>query len=502
MSVDSVHPEFEARVADWSVISDVYRGQRAVKNAGFRYLPPTPAQVIDGVGSTASIGYKSWASMRDRAVFPEVFSETVKTLMGVMHRKHAVFELPSRLRGFLQRATPHGEGLQQLLERINEEQLIYGRCGLHIDPVDGALPNELPNVLLYSAVRIRNWDDGSIGAPDRQNLNLVVLDESEYVREAGDLDWDRKEKYRVLWLGNLEANEPASASPAYYVKEVPDGGDFDPSDPLEPRIAGRGPAALPFVFINSRDVVPSVDNPPLLSVANRALSAYRMDADFRTALFMTSQETLVIRGEIVDDAAADTRVGAGAVIRCEVDGGASYVGVSGVGLRESRDARDSDIADAVHCGARLIDTRGKEAESGEALRMRVSSRTASLHQVALTGAMGLTSALRAAARWMGLSEAEVESIQVRPNVDFADERVDGRTLVDIMEAKGRGLPWSMRSIHAYLRDHEMTGYDFDEELALIEEEDPISQATLGVPAGLPGPGGGGGGEGDGAGDGE
>ncbi|MBD4208505.1 hypothetical protein GUH47_21445, partial [Xanthomonas citri pv. citri] len=53
------------------------------------------------------------------------------------------------------------------------------------------------------------------------------------------------------------------------------------SDYIEPTIRGKTLNRIPFVFINSKDIVARPDDPPLLGLVNLALAIYRGDADYR-----------------------------------------------------------------------------------------------------------------------------------------------------------------------------------------------------------------------------
>src|SRR5690554_4386260 len=97
-------------------------------------------------------------------------------------------------------ATIHGESLAMLLRRINTEQLITGRLGLLADlPEEPDPANPMPYIATYIAEAILNWDDAE-EVDGYNSLNLVVLDESGFIRDA-DFQWKQIKKYRVLQLG-------------------------------------------------------------------------------------------------------------------------------------------------------------------------------------------------------------------------------------------------------------------------------------------------------------
>lgn len=181
---------------------------------------------------------------------------------------------------------------------------------------------------------------------------------------------------------------------------------------------------------------------------------------------MQGQDTLVIIGSTDDE---EIRAGAGAHISVPMGGNAKYIGTDSKGLAEMRESMIQDKKEAAESGGKLLDTRAGNAESGEALKIRVGARTASLNQVALSGAEGLQALLRLIARWVG---ADPEKVKVEPNLDFTDASVEGRTLVDWMSAKALGLPWSKESIHRKLQEKDFTEMEYEDEMAAIEAEAP------------------------------
>lgn len=462
MSIDQKHPLYSKVVPDWEMMGDTFKGERIIKEAGLRYLSATPGQIIDGLND-GQMGMKNYLSYKSRARFPDFVSTAVEALLGIMHHKPANIELPDKMKPLLQKATVKGESLQQLLRRINEHQLITGRVSLLADVENGANAGALPYIALYNAADLINWDDGAREELILQTLNLVVLNESEYEREP-DFSWDFKNKFRILILGDVDKNE---ASGVYRMGEISgekDGLEFSDASLITPSIAGRTLEKLPFVIINTKDLLADPDDPPLLGLANLALGVYRGEADYRQTLFMQGQDTFVIIGGGDTD---NIRVGAGAVISVTEGGDAKYVGVQSQGLSEMRRALENDRAEAAEMGGKLLDTRGKNAESGDALRIRVSARTASLNQIVQTGAEGLSDILKIMAEWIG---EDPDKVLLEPNSDFADDEIDGDTLLKWVQAKSMGAPLSNKSIHERLRDKDLTSMSFDEEMSAIKSE--------------------------------
>lgn len=462
MSIDSVHPLYSEFLLDWELISDCYHGERRVKEQDVKYLPATPGQIVDGM-TDKQTGRKNYNAYKARAKFPDFVSQAVEGLIGIMHHKDATIELPPQLEPMREKATIKGESLRMLLRRINEAQLVTGRLGLLADVPNNAVVGTLPYIALYRAIDVINWDDGARDELVLRNLNLVVLNESAFER-GSEFEWEMKKKYRVLLLGDLEKNEGEDKGVYYMGVYTQEGGfEFSADKMIQPSVAGRSITKIPFVFVNSKDIVPDPDDPPLLGLANLAMTVYRGDADYRHTLFMQGQDTLVTIG-MGDE---EVRAGAGARINVPQGGDAKYIGVSSNGLPEMRQALDNDKKEAGEIGGRLLDTTRGDAESGDALRIRVSARTASLNQIAMAGAEGLQAILRIMAEWVG---ADPMKVVVTPNLDFADDTLDGQTLVNFMTAKTLGLPLSKMSIHKKLQEKDLTDMDYEEEMAQIEKE--------------------------------
>lgn len=464
MAVSDRHPLFSEMLEDWQMMRDTHKGDRAVKAKGQIYLPATSGQEADGMTSPEQPGYKAYEAYKKRALFPDFVDEAVDVMLGMMHIKPPVIELPSSMEPLRDSATNKGEGLEQLLRRINEAQLVSGRLGLLAEIPDNQPVGTLPYLAMYLGEHIINWDAGTRAEGGREVLNLVVLDETEFER-GSDFTWEKKEKYRVLVLGDPAENEQGGV---YSVGVVAAKGNFSDDILLTPQVGGRTMDRIPFTFINSKDIIPDPDDPPLAGLARLALAVYRGEADYRQTLFMQGQDTLVVIGGVAGDEDEDaTRVGANARLDLPIGGDAKYIGVESEGLTEMRSALENDRNTARHKAGQLIDSRSAQRESGDALRIRSGSQTATLNEIALSGAFGLEQALKDIATWVG---ANPDQVSVTPNLDFIPNEFQGKTLVEIMSAKTMGAPISARSVHAWLQKQDLTELEFEEEVLQMAEE--------------------------------
>lgn len=457
MALDTKQPQYALALAEWIKLRDCYAGESAVKDRGMTYLPPTPGQSLDGIAPSQR-GYQNYLGYKQRAVYPSFVGDAIKAMVGVMHHKPPVIELPAVLESLRGSASVDGESLEMLLRRINAAQLTTGRIGLLLDLPGESSAEVRFQIATYEAERIGNWDTGV----------LVVLDESENERNT-DFEWVTVQKYRVLVSDGVYQQAQFRETTAY-----------NPEVLTAPSVRGQTLShQIPFVFINATDTLPDVMQPPLLNLANLCLTIYRGEADYRQNLFMQAQDTLVLIG---GDAEAEYRVGAGASLNLPPDGDAKFIGVNSDGLPEQRQALENDRRQAAQMGAQLLDTASRSKESGEALGIRVAAQTATLNQIALAGAFGLQSLLRIAAEWIG---ANPEEVVVTPNLDFADAGMPASEFLQLAQAKAIGFPLSDESLHAIAVENELTVMDFKAEMALIDEE--RKKALANAPKLLPQP---------------
>lgn len=470
-NISNKNPLYSQEYESWVKMWDVYRGSQHIKMQGTKYLPPTSGMILDGMTPPTDAnpygapGYAAYTAYKLRAKFPDYVKEAVESYIGLMHQKDAIIELPPEMEPLRKSATSDGEPLQALLRRMNEEQIITGRVGLLADLPVGNNPAALPYIALYGAMSIINWDDGQQEG-GQQRMNLVVLNESG-LRRVNVFDWEQKETYRVLMLGDPQENEAEGVyTQGVYTEET--GFEYDAGKMSSPLFRNKPLNVIPFVIANTKDVLLTVDSPPLLKLAEECLSIYRSEADYRQNLFLQGQDTLVIIGDVPGKEANDPiRTGAGSYLRLGDGGDAKYVGVDSNGLSEQRTAIENDRKAAEARSGQLASPTSSQVESGDALEIRIAAQTATLTQIALTGAYALEKSLKIIAQWMG---ANPEQVSVRPNIDFASIGLQGQDANYWITAKAAGAPISLLSLHTLYAQRGLTNLDFNTEMSQIQKE--------------------------------
>ncbi len=473
-SISEPHPDYVSRRPDWVTMFDTAEGQRHVKSKTTIYLPATSGMraLSNTPTKLSDEGLALYTAYIIRAFFPDLVKETVRALTGILDREAANIELPDALEDMREISTAKGESLNDLLRSIHMNQLLYGRLGLLLD-VD---PNrDLPIIVPYPAPQVLNWDDlTKTNDPKQQQddarpdalrqLLMTVLDETRFERDTGDVfTWNLVPRYRALSLGE--------AGNIYTTFVERDG---NRQTEITPQIRGKTLDQIPFTFINTTDLASQPADVPLINLANLALAIYRGEADHRSALFMSGQDTLVITGYDInqgdeDNPSGDAKpiIGSGAYLNIPAENGdAKFIGPDSKALEQQRASLLDDYQRAGEEGVKLLST-GAGAEAAETLRIRVAARTATLQTIAQTAATGLENALRQAAIWVG---ADPDEVKVEPNLDFIDQTQDPKDLIAYATAKKSKVPISWKSVHNILRNQDYTELTFEEELEQIEEE--------------------------------
>jgi len=287
MSANYIHPDLQAVLDQYQLISDCVKGSKAVKARGTLYLPD-PDTDAQPVGTNARyLGYKQ------RAVFYNVAQRTLEGLIGQIFLRNPNVEVPNRLN--IVKADIDGAGVTavQQAKLACEYALSYSRAGLYIDypKVEGVtsvadleLGNIRPTVALYHPERIRNWDYIKIGA--KSKLSLVVLDE-DYRKEASDIftrEIAIQQRCLILQDGIYRVEIWRDGNLVPELSVTPNGPDGKPLD------------EIPFTFIGVKANDGKVEPPSMFALCDLNISHYRNSADHEEMLFICGQATPVASG--------------------------------------------------------------------------------------------------------------------------------------------------------------------------------------------------------------
>ena len=417
-TVDAKHPEYTEALINWRLLRDVEVGANAVQDASIHYLPMPEGFTVAKNPALMYGGYKA------RARFPEIFSPTITGMVGLIHRREVTvegLEVPG-LEHLWEKCSADGETLEEFHQHISAELLTMGRYAILVDaPADGGDPY----LAGYKAEQLINWR----AQPVR---DLFVLDESG-LRQDEDFVWRNRDQWRVLRLvnGTYTQEVHVDTTPIQSSNMLLIESNAHQVNTLSPVTRTQRPfVEIPFVVAGPRSLTLRVEKPPLIGIANSAISIYQLDADYRHQLYMTGQETLFLSG-ITDSKELPQVVGAGAIHGIPMGAVPQYVGASGRGMEQHAKAIDAEMRKAERIAAAMFeDEGGKSHESGSARALRYAARTASMVTVAFASAKALERALRYAALMQGVDDT---TIIVKPDLEFLKTAMtagDVKSLVD------------------------------------------------------------------------
>lgn len=464
MSVETTLTALTDRLPDYELIRDCIAGQRAVKKQRDKYLPiPDPLDV-------SAAAQQRYSAYLQRAAFYPATGRTLRGLIGLVYDKDPAVEAPELLAPVLVDAAGDGIALDQLSQMVLRDVASIGRCGLLVDYPRTQGPttiaqartgNVRPTITRHKAEDIINWRTTTIGA--KKLLSLVVIRET-YVKEDDGFAQEVETRFRVL---RLEAG-------IYTVTLWEDGRQgarYIPTD-------GKGNAfnEIPFTFVGSMNNDPTVDEPPLLDIAELNIQHFLNSADYEESVFLVGQPTPVFAGltkdwvdtvfrEEIDDGHGQTRIinkvrlGSRAAVPLPVGGSAELLQADPNSL--AFEAMEHKEKQMIALGAKLIENTGTVQTATEAVLDSVLDNS-----VLATAARNVSAAITQGLRWAwqfmsGEVVDDEEIIDYELSTDFGGKLLTAADRAEIVGSwQKRAITYSemrwglRRAGTAYLTDEE------------------------------------------------
>jgi len=428
MPVDSEHPQFTARKPEWKTIRDAIAGGRAIHAAGPDYLPKLYQQSPE-----------DYADYNGRALWYNATGRTAEGFQGMLTRKPAVITATG-IDEILDDCDLQGNSFQSHVQSIIWELLCPARFGTLIDYSTEATRSYVTS---YATEDIINWRHKRINGV--MALSFVMLHEisSEWSPLTGD---DQPDKYEVpayhQWrelslepfgLGHTaivrvfrkKATGKASAAKEEFVMIS------------ETELSRRGFRLdfLPFVFhgLEAHRATPS--KPILLDLADVNISDFRNSADRENGLHVAGLPTPWAAG--FTDSNKDTlTLGTSRVwVTEETDAQCGYLEYSGSGLKSIAEAQKEKRDMMAALGARILDAPTNSAEATETVRLRQTSESNVLTDLAACAEQSASEVLRILRWWTG-TETDLAALHdstfVAINKDLVGSRLDPTALTALI----------------------------------------------------------------------
>lgn len=498
MTVETLHKDYSAREDEWQTCRDVLAGPRAVKAAGTRYLPALSGQqnkIVTGTGTTEYDHYKM------RAKFYGATARTRDALVGTIFHKDIVVEGPAELLDQMKDVTLDDTPLEDFAVMALSEVVGLGRFGILVDMPSDEDPGAAtrPYWVGYRTEQIPNWRTTTLDGDVL--LTMVVLREC-YEVDVNEFETKELEQYRVLRLLASPDVPEAEGGMAYtqtiYRKPTETSKVFVAGPTLMPLRRGKPLPFIPFQFIGPTTLGPTPEKPPLSDMAETNLHLYRRSADLEHGRHFTGLPTPVIIGMPPSAPGVERKpmaIGASEAWMLPPACDAKYLEFTGQGLSALVEGVAEDKSEMAELGSEMFAAepdQGNSQETATAVRVRHSSKTASLKTIARRLGSGLSKCLRWHAWWLGATQDYNDAaIICKVNTVFLDLKMSPDEFKAWMLGLQSGAV-SFKTFYAQLEAGELSrpGVSAEQEKAQIDAEtpEPVVEPTPepGQPAPKPG----------------
>ena len=470
MPVDSTHHEYEEYRPIWETIRDSVDGSRTIKHKSTKYLPKLYDQSTQG-----------YDDYRLRALYFGAPARTLEAFQGMLTRKAPKIEVAkdATAKEFLVDSDLRNGSFLAHIQSILWELLNVARAGTLVD-----YSSDLSRTYIttYKAEDILNWDTARIGG--KIVLSFVMLKEESYEwkAETGHPAPDgytkpEYDQWRELRL-KQEGNAISATVTVWRKKHLAKDGE-DAFVKIEERILtrrGEPLQFLPFTFhgIGTDPICP--DKPIALDLCEVAIAQYRNSADYENGLHIAGLPTPWAAG-FTDDTKTTLVLGvANAWVSPDVNAKCGFLEFTGTGLGSLKEAIKEKSEMMAALGARILDAPTNAAEATETVKLRQTSESNVLTDLAASAEQTLSQALRIAIWWQG-TEKEPNNLRdtifVAINKDLLGSKMPPAQLTALLQAVQSNAMsfetffWNMQQGNMY-----PDGHDMEKEKTAIEQNPP------------------------------
>lgn len=287
---------------------DAVSGSARIKAIGgdytsaYKYLYPSRQQKKNGEE------YKRYLNMAVWYGYARIAARVGCGLIGV--GEPTVANLPKQIEPMVYYATPFRDGLKALQMRLNLSQFVDGQriMALELNSPERVRQDNLP-VFYINSYQANKFLRVKFDFSDGQSFaRFVLMDESDYEFDYFSKREIAVEKYRVFGLdGNDEYYQAAITRDQWQNFDL-----FSPpiaadsrnpqfGEAIYPELNGIRFNRIPITWCNVSSLSgASYEEPVLTDVADLDIELFNADAAYRQTLWLTSQPTPVINGELTE----------------------------------------------------------------------------------------------------------------------------------------------------------------------------------------------------------
>ena len=398
----------KTRHRDYNKALEVWQKVRhAVSGDLIRYLRDVGQNEPDPV-----YGAARQKEYEDGAICYNFTKRTLSGMVGSVMRKEPEQTMPAQLEYLLENADGSGVGLWQQAQDTLQELDSVGRGGLLVDApnVQAATMAEQnagllnPVLAYYTAENIINWRTERVGSVNRVVM-VVLREQYEYQDSADEFVYLCGEQYRVLDIYEGKYRQRIYRFDATGVSLTGEVAE------IFPQMGNLEQGVIPFTFIGATNNDHTIDDAPLLPLAELNIGHFRNSADNEESSFVVGQPTLFIAPgetmslEIFKEANPNgVKMGSRSGHNIGAGGNAFLVQAEANNLAKENMLQKEQ--QAIQIGAQLITP--SQQITAESARLQRGADTSVMSTIANNVSSAYTQALKWVALAMGVSDAGVE----------------------------------------------------------------------------------------------
>ena len=464
---DNKHGGYEAFAEKWFKTRCAVEGQTAVHKAGEKFLPRLTDQTDNDYN-----GYKL------RATYFNATGRTLDGLVGMVFRKEMKLEYPDALEPLVEDIDLAGNSIDMLAMRTIGDVIQVGRAGILVEypqvteaptsQADVARMNLRPYTTYYPAESILDWRVERVN--NVMQPVMVKLAETYEIRK-NEFEFDVKQQIRALLLTEIG-----------YIQRIyrkNDKGDWvQIGGDIVPIMKGAPIPFIPFWAFGAKENSLTLQDPPLLDLADMNLAHYRISADYERGCHFAGLPTPILAGFMFDEGAKISLGSTTALVTPDATAKWGFLEFTGQGLTSLKDNLKEKQSQMAALGSRILAPEKTGVESEGAMLIRHAGESSVLSAIVELASENFEQILMFMGSWFGVDG----DVEVDFNKDFLPVPMDAQQLDALMKAwQAGGIPQE-ELFHALKRGEVIRNQTtYDEYLGGIEMDNETSISGVASP---------------------
>lgn len=463
-NVKTLHRQYQAYADQWQKIRHALAGdlKTYLRNVGQN----EPDQAY---------GRARQKEYEDGAICYNFTKRTLSGMVGSVMRKDPEQIIPSQMEYLRTNADGSGVGLWQHAQDTLMELDSIGRGGLLVDAPNVAVATMAeqnagllnPVIAFYTAENIINWRLERHGSVNKVVM-VVLREEYEYLDGTDEFSPNYGQQYRVLDIveGKYRQRLYQFSQKGELINNVQE---------IFPQLGSVEPGTIPFTFIGASNNDSTIDDAPLLPLAELNIGHFRNSADNEESSFVVGQPTLFISpGESMSlqlfEAANPKGVKMGSRTGHNIGAGGSAALIQADPNNLAKENMLNKEQQAIQIGAQLITPT--QQITAESARLQRGADTSVMATIARNVSQAYTDALKWVAAMMNLGDQEIE---FKLNMEFFLQPMTAQDRAAWMADINAGL-LPATAYYAALRKAGVTDWT-DEDIQNAIADQPLPNAT-------------------------